>query len=75
MRAKFNVVKVVKEPYGEEVTLSAVYSAENNTEDNQFAAATPAGHLQITVTNPKAIGYLEEGESYYLDFSKAPTQY
>lgn len=75
MRAKFNVSKIVKEPYGEEISLHAVYSASNNTEDNQFAAATPAGHLQITITNPKALGYFVEGESYYLDISKAPTQY
>ena len=70
MRAKFNVSNVVTEPYGEEVQLHAVYGGSTNAEDNEFANATPAGHLHITITNPKALGFFIPGESYYLDITK-----
>jgi hypothetical protein len=75
MRAKFNVQSVKQENWGEEVVLSAVYSNESNTEDNQFSQATPNGRLTMTISNPGAKGFLELGESYYLDFSKAPKKY
>lgn len=75
MRAKFNVSKVEKDQYGETVHLNAVYSNENNTEDNQFSNATPWGTLTMGISNPGAFGFLEQGESYYLDFTKAPNKY
>lgn len=75
MRAKFNVTKVTKEFYGEEVELHAVYASETNAEDNQFSSATPNGHLTMTISNPNAIGFLQEGKSYYLDFTEAPKVY
>lgn len=71
MRAKFSVSKVTNQPWGEEVTLHAVYSSANNEEDNQFSEATPTGQLLMTVSNPKAKGFLQEGKSYYLDFTEA----
>ena len=71
MRAKFSVSKVTDQPWGEEVLLHAVYSNTNNEEDNQFSEATPAGQLQMTVSNPAAKGFLQEGKSYYLDFTQA----
>lgn len=75
MRAKFNCTKVTTEPYGEEVELWAVYSGDSNSEDNEFSQATPAGHITMTVSNPTAFGFLQEGKSYYLDFSEAPKIY
>lgn len=75
MRAKFNVSNVKNESWGEEVELHAVYSNENNTEDNQFSQATPNGRLTMTISNPAAKGFLQPGKSYYLDFTEAPTTY
>jgi hypothetical protein len=75
MRAKFNVSKVTKEYYGEEVSLHAVYANDRNEEDNQFSTATPSGQLMMVVSNPNAIGFFQEGKSYYLDFTEAPTPY
>lgn len=71
MRAKF-IVEKVEEQYGnEQVTLWAVYGGETNEEDNQFSSATPAGQLQMTISNPNAKGFFEVGKKYYLDFSLA----
>lgn len=75
MRAKFNCTKVETTTYGQEVELWAVYAGDTNAEDNQFAAATPNGRLTMTISNPNAIGFLEQGKSYYLDFSEAPKVY
>jgi hypothetical protein len=75
MRAKFNVSKVTKEFYGEEVHLHAVYANETNAEDNQFSTATPNGQLTMTISNPNALGFFQEGKSYYLDFTEAAKAY
>ena len=55
----------------EMVKMSAVYSEDKNTEDNQFSEATPNGELTMTISNPNAFGFLQEGKSYYLDFTEA----
>lgn len=77
MRAKFLCNSVTD--YGNnwtQATLQAVYSATKTgqtiKEDNEFAAATPNGKLEMTITNPAAIGFLKPGKKYYLDFTEAP---
>lgn len=72
MRAKFKVTKVTTfEGGSQEVNLHAVYSGDKNSEDNQFSQATPSGQLTMHISNPAAIGFLEVGKSYYLDFTPA----
>jgi len=56
------------------VKLSAVYDSEHNTENNQFAQATPSGQLTMTVDNPNAKGFFKPGSQYYLDIQEAPKQ-
>lgn len=51
------------------VKLSAVTTG--SPEDNTFAAATPYAALDISITNPKTVGFFELGKAYYLDFSPA----
>lgn len=53
--------------------LSAVYGTtdKDNEENNQFSEATPYGELEMMIDNDGAKGFFEEGEEYYLDFSKA----
>lgn len=68
-RAKFSCTSVKKSPYGEEISLWALYS--NNKEDNQFAAATPSGTMSMMVSNPAVFGFFQEGKQYYLDISPA----
>ena len=75
IRAKFSVWGVVKdtEYNTERVELHAVYgnSDEDNEENNQFSEATPVGDLHMTISNPSAQGFFEQGKEYYLDFTEA----
>jgi hypothetical protein len=73
MRAKFRCNSVTDFGYGsKEVKLSAVYSNEKNTEDNQFSTATPSGELRMMVSNPAAQDWFKPGKDYYLDFQEVP---
>lgn len=69
VRGKFNCTKAVKTSYGTEVGFWALYS--NTPEDNSYAAATPAGHIEMLVNNPSAEEFFKEGQIYFLEFSKA----
>lgn len=40
-------------------------------ENRQFWAATPAGVLDLTITNKSAAAVFEQGAEYYLDIVKA----
>ncbi len=70
MRAKFFVEYVSHLAYGQRmVKMSARYS--DSKEDNEFAEATPSGSLEMHISNPGAMNFLEPGKAYYLDFSPA----
>jgi len=80
VRAKMRIRKI--ELYdspkgGGQVTLSAVYSGDKNSEDNTFSQATPSAELTMMVTNPPAFDFFkkvwEEEKKVYLDFSVAET--
>jgi hypothetical protein len=75
MRAKFKIQKVEKHGSGETLTLSAVgadtYGTDGVNEDNDFAIWTPFGELTMGINNPALLGVFNEGEKYYLDFTKA----
>lgn len=69
MRAKFRVESVTHDGHGRAVKMRATHSG--SPEDNQFAAATPSGSLEMYISNPAAMDFLEPNKSYYLDFSPA----
>lgn len=78
MRAKFQVQRV--EPYSgrdgvqqsEHVVLSPVYKdADPEGENTKFWNATPAGQIDIYISNPEAFGKLEKGHAFYVDFTAA----
>ena len=72
VRAKFKVDEVTDYGYGaKRVKLSAVYSHDRNNEDNQFSQATPSGSIEMMVTNPDSLEFLQPGKPYYVDFSEA----
>jgi hypothetical protein len=78
IRAKFRVQTVTRHAYAnvadiaaEEVTLRAVTSSDPHDPNHTWSKATPAGQLTMTISNPDAIGKLELGADYYLDFTKA----
>lgn len=78
MRAKFQVLRV--EPYllkdgtqtSEHVVLSPVYKDKDpEGENTKFWNATPAGQIDMYISNPEAFGKLTKGNAFYVDFSPA----
>jgi len=69
MRAKFHVNSVTHDGYGRFVKMQAVY--DGSPENNQFAQATPSGSLEMYISNPAALDFLEPNKDYYLDFTAA----
>jgi len=79
VRAKFYVTSVARTasqptatgtpgaPVSEQITLAPVYGEENKP----WSQYTPCGQLQMTITNPAALGAFEPGKAYYLDISPA----
>jgi hypothetical protein len=48
------------------------YPDDGSDENNTFAKFSPSGMLSLTIANPALIGKFAEGETYYLDFTRAP---
>jgi hypothetical protein len=77
MRAKFRINSVEPNTDGTQETLSLVavganeYGANGENEDNDFARFTPYGELTMGITNPDLLGVFNQGDTYYLDFTKA----
>ena len=69
IRAKFQCFTVEQSEYGETIQLYAV--ADGSEENKRWSEATPAGSLQMTISNPGAQGRFKPGKSYYLDISEA----
>ena len=76
MRAKMRVSAVHRQEDGEIINFSAVcksdgYPSDGSDENNTFAKWTPNAELEMSITNPALFGTINEGEEYYLDFTKA----
>lgn len=75
VRAKFQcqgVTPLDAKAYGEgtaTVTLRPVYG--DGTDNASWSKATPAGQLDMTITNPAAVAAFVVGKSYFLDFTPA----
>lgn len=75
VRAKFLVVSVEPSSAGGEVTSKTVRLrpvSGDSDENRTFWEATPAGSLEMTITNPLAFDQFLPGQSYYIDFT--PTE-
>lgn len=78
MRAKMVIGSVNRlNETTEELSMRAVcknepYADDGLDENNTFSSFTPSAELSITISNPALVGKFKEGESYYLDFTKAP---
>jgi|ERR1700677_1445735 len=44
--------------------MSPVYSTDPEHENRQFAQASPSGEFTLTVENPAAMNYVQEGREY-----------
>lgn len=51
----------------EQITLAPVYGEANKP----WSQYTPCGQLQLTITNPDALGAFKPGEVYFIDISPA----
>jgi hypothetical protein len=73
VRAKFKCdSKVLTEQGGSEVCRLNFSASHGDGKDNKdWSKWTPAGSLSMTISNPEAFGWFEQGAEYYLDFSKA----
>jgi hypothetical protein len=68
VRAKFKVTSVTPDESGSgRVILHPVYSGSK--ENETFWKYTPAGYIDLTITNPGAINQFEIDKEYYVDFS------
>lgn len=71
VRAKFRCTAKLP-AYGNDtvVHMSAVYSAEPNSENKAFSDATPSAYLQMQISAGKpAADLFVIGKDYYLDFT------
>jgi hypothetical protein len=77
MRAKMKI-NYIDRRYDNQETLyfnpvaASQYPADGSDENNSYAKFSPSGMLSLTVCNPNLLGKFKEGESYYLDFTRAP---
>jgi len=77
MRAKMKINHIERRYEGQEtlyfnpVSRSDRYPDDGSDENNTYAKFSPSGMLSLTVANPALLGKFNEGESYYLDFTKA----
>ncbi len=80
VKSKFICDSVNHLAYGHRTTsakqakLSAVYAGDKNAEDNQFSNATPCGAIDITVTNPDTMDFIQPGKKYYVYFEECENQ-
>jgi hypothetical protein len=76
MRAKMRCNQV--EPCGDGeilhfscVSRSDSYPDDGSDENNTFARFSPDGSARINVQNPALKGKIQQGETFYVDFTKA----
>lgn len=69
MRAKFLVHSVTIQKDCEQLTMHPV--TYDNNENASFSKYTPAGKLELTITNENLWGEFKPGDEYYIDFTKA----
>ena len=69
VRAKMFVSEIRHNTYGGGVKLSAVCRGADNKE---WAAATPAGSIDLSINNELALNFFKPGDEYFVDFTPAP---
>jgi hypothetical protein len=77
MKAKMTIVSVDRQVGQDILKMTPVGQPcgrprHGHDEDNTYSKYTPAGSLELTVTNPTMIGTFEPGDTYHLEFRKVP---
>lgn len=76
-RCKMRVSEVTRsisaagETESERVKLTAVYANDPQNVNAQWSRWTPNGSIDITISNPAAMGKLSKGHEFYVDFTPA----
>ncbi len=68
--AKFGAESVSTSGECEAISLRAAYGPGNES----WSKWTPAGHIQISITNPEAQKFFVQGKSYLVHFTEAPEE-
>jgi hypothetical protein len=55
----------------ERVSLHPVYDSNPESENHKWSEATPSGEIEMSITNPAALGVFAEGKEYIVDFTPA----
>lgn len=71
VRAKFYVEALHVRQWGTEIEMRPVTRGEDN---KAWSAATPSGHLTMTVTNERASDQFAPGQEWFLTFEPVPTE-
>lgn len=69
VRAKMYVDAITYRQWGVELTMRVVSRGEDN---KQWAAASPAGELRLTIKNEKASDQYAPGQEWYIDMIPVP---
>lgn len=67
VRAKMTVRSIE----GNKLVLDCQYDPEVKAEDRSFMQATPWGHAELGIDNPKALEQFSPGKKFYVDFTPA----
>jgi len=68
--ARFHCHTVLKAKDQETVTLQPVYSDKKDSPNYTWSQYTPTGKIEMTITNPAALGKFEPGKAYNIEFSQ-----
>lgn len=55
------------------VRFTPVYDSDPSHPNFEWSAATPSGHIELTITNPAAFGKFEVNKEYLLTFEPTET--
>lgn len=67
-KAKVEVESITSTKYSDQIIMRPV--TNGTPEDNTYCKATPAGQIDLTITNENLIGKIKAGDKYYVTFSK-----
>jgi len=72
IRAKMRLENVFAQAWGGAKAIFRCEYDQKVAEDVSFQKATPSGHAEFQIDNPKAAEQLVIGQSYYVDFTPVP---
>lgn len=72
IRCKMTLENIFAQSWGGAKAIFRCVYDQKIAEDVSFHKATPSGHAEFQINNPKAAELLVIGQSYYVDFTPVP---